>query len=175
MPKWKKQFELSRNASGLATEDETRQVSTLLYYLGGEADAVLTSTNVTEEERKQYAPVLKKFDDFFKMRHNTIFKRGRFNWRNQLDGETAETYITLLYGLIENCDYGAMQDEMLRDRLVLGIRDQALSEKLQIDAALTLEKAKTTIRQSDRTSIEDHCHSSLFPEYRVWKTWTLKL
>ena len=117
--------------------------------MGGEADAVLTSTNVTEEERKQYAPVLKKFDDFFKVRKNTIFERARFNRRNQLDGKTAEIYITVLYGLIENCDYGAMQDEMLRDRLVVGIRDQALSEKLQIDTALTLEKAKTAIRQRE--------------------------
>ena len=38
---------------------------------------------------------------------------------------------------------------MLRDRLVVGIRDRALSEKLQIDAELTLEKAKTAIRQRE--------------------------
>ena len=33
-----------------------------LYCLGVEADSVLKSTNVTEEERKDYAIVLEKFD-----------------------------------------------------------------------------------------------------------------
>ena len=38
---------------------------------------------------------------------------------------------------------------MLRDRLVVGIRDGALSAKLQLEATLTLEKAKKTIRQKE--------------------------
>ena len=33
---------------------------------------------------------------------------------------------------------------MIRDRLVLGIRDNALSQRLQMDSELTLEKAKRT-------------------------------
>ena len=36
---------------------------------------------------------------------------------------------------------------MIRDRLVVGIRDGVLSERLQMEADLTLEKAKMMIRQ----------------------------
>ena len=36
---------------------------------------------------------------------------------------------------------------MIHDRLVVGIKDNALSEKLQLDSRLTLESAKTAIRQ----------------------------
>ena len=61
-PKWSKQFEQFRVASGLSIEDDTRQVCTLLYCLGEEAEDVLKSTNITEEERKVYATVLGKFD-----------------------------------------------------------------------------------------------------------------
>ena len=43
---------------------------------------------------------------------------------------------------------------MIRDRLVVGIRDMALSEKLQLDAELTLEKAKKAIRQ--REAVHEH-------------------
>ena len=35
---------------------------------------------------------------------------------------------------------------MIHDRLVVGIRDTSLSERLQMDADLTLEKAKKTVR-----------------------------
>ena len=38
---------------------------------------------------------------------------------------------------------------MLRDRLVVGIRDVAMSQKLQMDAELTLEKAKKAIHQKE--------------------------
>ncbi len=38
---------------------------------------------------------------------------------------------------------------MIRDRLVVGIRDNTLSEKLQMDSALTLESANKAIRQRE--------------------------
>ena len=53
-----------------------------------------------------------------------------------------EQFITSLYNLAENCEYGEMKGEMIRDRIVVGTRDRALSEQLQLDTELTLEKAK---------------------------------
>ena len=38
---------------------------------------------------------------------------------------------------------------MIRDRIVVGLADQKLPEKLQLDADLTLEKAINTVRQSE--------------------------
>ena len=52
-------------------------------------------------ERKVYATVLGKFDDFFKVRTNTIYERARFNRRDQQEGESAEQCITAWYGLVE--------------------------------------------------------------------------
>ena len=69
--------------------------------------------------------------------------------RHQLDGESAEQYIMELYKLAENCDYGGMKEELIRDRLVVGIKDSALSQKLQIDSRLTLDEAKKQIRQRE--------------------------
>jgi len=45
--KWKRRFEQYRHASGPSNEgSEERQVSTLLYCLGEEANDVLTSTGI---------------------------------------------------------------------------------------------------------------------------------
>ena len=55
----------------------------------------------------------------------------------------------VLYDLAECCDYGDMKEQMIRDRLVAGIRDHALSEKLQTDSKLTLDTAKKTICQKE--------------------------
>ena len=147
--KWKRRFDQYRLASGLSGESDERQVSALLYCMGEDAEDTLTSTNISEDDRKSYAAVLTKFDAFFQARRNTIFERARFNWRSQSEGESVEQFITSLYSLAENCDFAAMKEEMIRDRIVVGIRDSALSERMQIDADLTLEKAKKMVRQRE--------------------------
>ena len=148
-PRWRRRFGQFRVASGLGEQSAAKQISTLLYCLGEEAESVLTSTNATQEERQVYSAVMGKFDAFFQVRRNVIFERARFNRRNQNPGETAEQYIMALYTLAANCNYGDMEAEMIRDRLVVGIRDTPLSERLQLDADLTLEKAKKAIRQRE--------------------------
>ena len=54
-----------------------------------------------------------------------------------------------LYCLVEHCGYGELQDEMIRDRIVVGLQDAALSEKLQLEPELTLESAIAKVRQSE--------------------------
>ena len=90
-PRWKRRFKRFRVASGLADDDAVKQVNTLLYGIGEEVEATLTSANATEAERKEYATVLVKFDVFFTVRRNVIFECLRFNHRSQLEGESAAT------------------------------------------------------------------------------------
>lgn len=91
-PHWKQRFEQFRVVSGLVDEGAKKQVSTLLYCLGEEAETVLASTNITDEQRKVYDRVISKFDSFFKVTRNVIFECARFNCRVQLKGETAEQF-----------------------------------------------------------------------------------
>ena len=114
-PHWWCQFEQFRLAASLQDASAAKQVNTLLYCIGEEAKSVLMSANITEEERKDYSKVIKKFDDFFKVRRNVIFERARFNRRSQIPGESVEQHIVELYNLIEHCNYGNLTSEMIRD------------------------------------------------------------
>ena len=116
--------------------------------MGEEAEDVLTSTGILEEDRKKYDKVVEKLDAFFKVRKNVIYERARFNQRNQGEGESVECYITALYQLVEFCEFGPLKDDLLRDRIVVGIRDKAVSQRMQLDSNLTLEKAKRLATQS---------------------------
>ena len=78
-----------------------------------------------------------------------IYERAKFNQRRQEPGESVDSFITALYGLAEYCGYSELHDEMIRDRIVVGLRDARLSEKLQLDPALTLEKAVTQVQQTE--------------------------
>ena len=122
-PHRRRRFKQFQVALGLTGDAQTRQISTILYCLGEEAEAVLTSTNATEEERRTYDTVIETFNGFFKIGNNAIFEQARFNRRSQIEGETADEYFMVLYRLDENCEYGAMTSEMIRDRIVVGIRN----------------------------------------------------
>ncbi len=78
-----------------------------------------------------------------------IYERARFNQRVQQTNEPVDKFITALYALAENCNYGALHDQLLRDRLVVGLRDRTLSERMQLDRDRTLEKTINMARQSE--------------------------
>lgn len=67
----------------------------------------------------------------------------------QLQNKAVDVFITALYALAENCQYGALHDELIRDRIVVGLRDTSLSERMQLDKDLMLEKAVNMARQSE--------------------------
>ena len=155
--KWRRRFDQFLSASGLDKVEESGQISTLLYCLGEDAEDVVATTHISEEDRKKYGKVIEKLDDHFKVQRNVIFERARFNKRSQLEGESAEEYITTLYSLIETCNYGELKDEMLRDRLIVSIRDAKLSESLQMDADLEGEEVHPPKRSRMRAESAAAC------------------
>ena len=148
-PRWIRRFERFRQASDLVSNSEEIQISTLVYSMGDKAEDLLQSFDLKDDEAKKYPTVKGKFESYFIKRRNTIFERARFNRRKQEDSETVDEFITDLYSLAEHCGYGALRDELIRDRIVVGIKDSKLSEKLQMEPDLTLELAVTLARQSE--------------------------
>ena len=138
---WHQDSRLKRYSPGFYTP--------LLY--GRDSQDVLGSTDITTDKNKHNGEVIKKFDTFFKVRKNIIFKWMCFNLRCQEEGETTEQFITSLYqfNLVEDCKYGALKDQMIHDRIVVGIRDKVLSQCLQLDPDLTMEKVKTLTCQQE--------------------------
>ena len=65
-PKWKRHFKQYRQALGLVDKEEQRQVSTLLYCLGPDAEEVLDTTRISEDNEKKYEKVIDEFYKYFK-------------------------------------------------------------------------------------------------------------
>ena len=91
-----------------------------------------------------------KFTSYFIKRRNVIYERARFNCRRQEEGEAVHAFIMDLHRLAEHCGFGELRDELIRDCIVVGLRDSRLSEKLQLQADLTLESAVTAARQTEQ-------------------------
>ena len=78
-----------------------------------------------------------------------IFKRTQLNRRNQEEGESAKQLITSLYSLADSCAYSDLKDDLIQDCIIVRIRNKTLSEHVQLDLELTLEKANKVIRQRE--------------------------
>ena len=148
-PKWIRRFERFRKATSLDEKDEETQVSTLVYTMGEEADDIVVSFELSADEAKNYEVVKTKFQNKYENKKNVIFERAKFNSRVQEQNETVDSFITDLYKLAQHCDFKTLKDELIRDRIVVGLRDRRLSEKLQLDPKLTLDLAIKQAKQSE--------------------------
>src|SRR5258705_3130468 len=148
-PTWIQRFDRYRTVSRLNARPGSEQVSALVYIMGRRAEEVLTSFHLSGEEAGVYETVRAKFESHFVVRRNRTFERARFNRRIQQPTESVEEFVSALHTLSEHCQFGALHDELLCDRIVVGILDRDLSEQLQLDSELTLERAILRCRQSE--------------------------
>ena len=58
-------------------------------------------------------------------------------------------FIENLYELAETCQFGTLKEELIRDRIAVGIRNATLSQKLMQDDTLTLDKAVKQAKSSE--------------------------
>ena len=108
--------------------------------MGDQAKDVLLSFRQSDQNKKKYDTVKAKFESHFIKCRNLIYKRAKFNQQKQLSGESVDNFITVLYGLVEHCKYGKLQNEMISNRIVVGLIDASLAEKLQLDPELTYSR-----------------------------------
>ena len=108
-----KRFERFRITSGLAKQAAVNQVNALIYTMGEEAEDILVSLHLSDEEVKVYDTVKSKLDAHFITRRNVIFERAKFNQRFQEVDETMDCFVTALHCLAEHCEYGALHDELI--------------------------------------------------------------
>ena len=83
-----------RIASSLNEKSGEMQVSTFIYAMGPEAEDILASFGLSDDESKEYDNVMNKFDGYFVQRKNPIFEQAKFNQRVQAETETVDQFVT---------------------------------------------------------------------------------
>ena len=115
--------------------------------MGECADDIITTLRVNEETAS-YTDVRAALNGYFAARRNTIVERARFNTRKQTPEESVGTFIQDLYRIAEDCEYGTLKNQVIRDRIVVGALDDALSDRLQAKSDLTLADAVRMSREA---------------------------
>ena len=83
--------------------------------------------------------MIRKIDDFCIGATNETYERYLFNQRFQED-ENIETYVAALRTLAKTCNYGQLEESLIRDRMVVGIKSAEARKRLLQDRRLTLDR-----------------------------------
>lgn len=145
-----------RLALELDKKDESVQVATLLTVIGEDAREVYgTFSWDTAGDDTKHTKVLEKFSEYCEPRKNVPYERYKFNQRGQEPGESYDRYRTALKKLAEGCDFGNINaEEVMRDRLVFGIRDSRVRERLLREDKLTLKRTDELCHAAESVSTQ---------------------
>jgi len=98
--------------------------------------------------------IILKFDEFAVGELNKTYVRYMFNKRNQNEGETFENFLTNLRTMINTCQFcNKCVSSMLRDRIVLGIRDNTTQQLLLREQDLTLENTINICKATENATL----------------------
>ena len=148
--RFERQFRVYYAACEIASKSAPTQVGILLHTAGPEAKYVHeTFTYTGDEQRNDIETLLLKFRTYCEPRKNIVFERYQFWNRNQNASEPIDLWVTDLRSKAAKCEFGTFESDMIRDKVVFGVRDERIKEKLLREADLTLNKALDVCRAAE--------------------------
>lgn len=129
-----------------------RQVAILLHTAGEEADEICSQFEYAENESADVlADVLAKFEAYCNPRQNILYEWYVFWSLCQGDGEPIDVFLKRLKTQALKCEFGDQKDRMMLCRIVFGLSDAKLKERLLRDSTITLVRAMNDIRAAEMT------------------------
>lgn len=126
--KFKQSFEIFMIASGYETKESKAKTAILLNLIGDEAVELFNT--LTVDDRNDYVKVLKAFSDHCDSETNEVYERFVFYSRNQKEGEPFDKFYIAIKQLAKSCEFDTQEEKAIRDRIILGVFDKKLQNKL---------------------------------------------
>jgi len=102
------------------------------------------------EDKESVKTIQEKFDTYILGETNETYERYKFNTRTQQKEENIDQYVAALRTLAKTCNFGeALLDSLIRDRIVIGIKDDATRKLLLQERNLTLKTAIDLCRATE--------------------------
>ncbi|KAJ8971098.1 hypothetical protein NQ314_000880 [Rhamnusium bicolor] len=147
-PKWKQKFNIFLKASGKHSSEEDVKIALLLHIIG---DTGLDIYNTFPETKvATLTEVLNCFDAYFLPKTNVTMETFKFNNISQKEDQNIDSFITELKKQAANCAFICENDNckrsymerMIKDRVILGLNDKQVQQRLIRETNMTLEKTQ---------------------------------
>lgn len=155
---FKMQFDIYKIAKKYAAMSEPEQISNMLVQMGNESVPIYAQFEYdesVENKKETLANTIRMFDNYFEPVKNVIYERAKFNTMKQGE-KSIHQYIVELQNQADQCEYGTVKGDLVRDRIVVGVRDSKLREYLidldDLDLHKCIQKAKQWVSNHQQTS-----------------------
>ena len=100
--------------------------------------------NLVEEGKLDTTPyddIVKLVKNYYDPPPSVTMQRYKFNTRVRSASESVADYVAALREIAQHCEYKESLQDMLRDRLVCGVNNEAITNRLLSEKKLTFDKA----------------------------------
>ena len=147
---WKNRWNSYATIAKLSGEDASYQLELFQYCLSDNnlrlVDKGLSFDD--QGDRQKLDKIIEQFHAHFAGGQNEIHESYRFFTRQQ-DGESLRAHITELKILAKSCNFAALEDKLMRDRIVCSMLNKPLQKVFLEDSSLTLAKCEKRCRSEE--------------------------
>ena len=148
---FRQQWEDFEVATELVQQKTAVRLASLRSIMGKDCLQIYSNLSLTPEQQESVQGCLEALEAYFKPQRNVVYERYVFNSCVQSQDENVDAYVNRLRKLASSCDFGALTDELIRDRLVIGVRDRDLKGRLLRQKGLSLQKALEMSKSNEVT------------------------
>lgn len=150
--RWRKAYEWFESAAELSKKSEEVQAATFMNAGGQELSELLETLNISDDNQKKVAELKKAFEDYYVPQANLTYERYIFNKLGQQEGEKFDEFLVKIKTQAKRCDFGTIHDSLVKDKIVIGVINGKLREKLLTKKDLTLTTAIDMCRASEKAT-----------------------
>ena len=152
---WRQIWDGYEEVTELQNKTSHLRVATFITCIGKEALEVHNGLPFqSDEEKAHIKKVLELWANHCIRKTNIIYDRYKFNNHLQEQTDTIDTYITTLRALTETCKFGSVKDDLIRNRVICGVRDKGIQRKLLQECGLTLSQCVDICQANEATAAQ---------------------
>jgi len=126
---FKSKFDLYLRANELDAKTDSLKVAVLLSVIGDDTYELLETLNATSSAAT-VETIFKTLQEYYEPKYNVIIEQFNFFQRKQEEFETFDKFLRDIKTIAKRCNFGDLEDTMVKVRIVLGVKNRALQERL---------------------------------------------
>ena len=152
---WRQVWDAYEEVTELRNKTSRLRVATFITCISKEALEVHNGLPFqSDEEKVDINKVLELWANHCIGKTNIIYERYKFNNRSQEQAESIDTYITTLRALAKTCKVGTLKDDLIRNKIVCGVRYNGIRRKLLQESGLSLSKCVDIFQANEATTAQ---------------------
>jgi len=93
--------------------------------MGKECLQIFLNLKLDAEQQGNVEVCIQALEAYFKPKRNVVYERYQFNMCTQSPEETTDSFMNRLRKAASTCQFGTLTEELIRDRLVIGLKDHS--------------------------------------------------